>query len=138
MDGQIRDALIEIHNTHEGLTPHSVVIEARSKKSPLHDCFEWDDSKAGHAYRLYQARALIRRVHIVVQKNDEEKRERVFYHTTGTDDKPVYHTKDLLIDDIGLLAEAKRQAIVKLNIAKNTVEHPSPVLLPKDKCYEHP
>lgn len=42
------------------LTPDAVVEAARPKAHPLHHRFEWDDSVAGHKYRLDQARALIR------------------------------------------------------------------------------
>lgn len=38
----------------------SVVNAARSKRRELHKCFEWDDSKAGEAYRLEQARLVLR------------------------------------------------------------------------------
>jgi len=42
------------------LQPETVVVEARSCGSPLHDSFTWDDRIAGHQYRLEQARHLIR------------------------------------------------------------------------------
>jgi hypothetical protein len=37
----------------------AVVDAARSKTSPLHAHFEWDDSKAAEQHRLHQARQLI-------------------------------------------------------------------------------
>lgn len=37
-----------------------VVEAARSETSPMHADFEWNDSKAGHSWRLTQARALLR------------------------------------------------------------------------------
>lgn len=40
-------------------TPTDVLDIAKSPKSPLHKYFEWDDSKAAHAYRLTQARHLV-------------------------------------------------------------------------------
>jgi len=40
----------------------SVVKAARSKKRELHKCFEWDDSKAGQAFRLEQARLVMRMI----------------------------------------------------------------------------
>ena len=46
------------------LTPDAVVDDARNPKSPLHPHFEWDDAKAGHAHRLYQARRLIASVQV--------------------------------------------------------------------------
>ncbi len=52
------------------LTPAQVVETAESKDSPLHAFFEWDDAKAGAAYRIEQARELIRRVKIEVTVED--------------------------------------------------------------------
>jgi hypothetical protein len=43
-----------------------VLADARDPESPLHDCFEWDDAKAAAAYRIDQARVLIRSIEIVV------------------------------------------------------------------------
>jgi len=47
-------------------TADEIVKAARNEDSPLHEYFEWDDGKAAHAHRLYQARGLIRRLWIVV------------------------------------------------------------------------
>lgn len=44
------------------LRPADVVAAARDPKSPLHSHFEWDDGAAAEAYRLWQARQLIRAV----------------------------------------------------------------------------
>jgi hypothetical protein len=46
------------------LTPSLVVEAAADPQSVLHDQFEWDDSKASKAWRLDQARTLIRSVHV--------------------------------------------------------------------------
>jgi hypothetical protein len=51
------------------LIPARVVDAARDPASPLHDKFEWDDSKAAEAHRLNQARTLIRSVKMVVETN---------------------------------------------------------------------
>lgn len=37
-----------------------VVEVARDKRNPLHDCFTWDNTKAGEQWRLHEARNLIR------------------------------------------------------------------------------
>lgn len=52
------------------LTPEMVVRAAESVDSPLHDQFQWDDAKAGAAYRLDQARTLIRSVRVEFTIND--------------------------------------------------------------------
>jgi hypothetical protein len=57
---KIISELRRIAKKHDGLlNPSDVVEEARSKSSPLHGKFEWDDSAAAERYRLWQARQLI-------------------------------------------------------------------------------
>lgn len=53
-----------IYDANGALTPQLVVDEARTEAHPLHRHFEWDDAKAGEAYRCGQAASLIRRVTI--------------------------------------------------------------------------
>lgn len=48
--------LVELHGK---VTPQMVVDSAKSQKSQLHGCFEWDDSQAARKYRLAQATAMI-------------------------------------------------------------------------------
>lgn len=47
------------------LKPAAVVEVAANPASPLHPYFQWDDAKAGYAYRLAQARTLIRTVYVL-------------------------------------------------------------------------
>ena len=49
------------------LTPQRVVAAARDASNPLHGQFEWDDSVAGEAYRIEQARSLVRSIKIEVR-----------------------------------------------------------------------
>jgi hypothetical protein len=50
------------------LHPDAVVRFAEQKKSALHDMFEWDDSKAGEAHRLWQARQIISLELVIIDK----------------------------------------------------------------------
>lgn len=53
--------LEKIRRANKGrLHPESVVKSARSKRSPIHDYFEWEDSVAAHNFRVQQASELIR------------------------------------------------------------------------------
>jgi hypothetical protein len=54
------------------LRPIAVVKEAEPKTHPLHPCFEWDNRRAGHAYRLWQARELIKSVTVTVEANGRD------------------------------------------------------------------
>lgn len=56
-----RDGVIE---------PETVVMESESPSAPLHSCFEWDNEKAAHKYRITQAQGIIR---AIVSVNETEK-----------------------------------------------------------------
>ena len=61
---QVETVLDELNQAHGHLTPDLVVQAATDEQSPIHSVFEWDDGKAGHQHRLWQARRLIRSVRI--------------------------------------------------------------------------
>lgn len=56
-------------NKLKRITPEAIVSEASKKSSPLHRYFEWDDTKAAHAYRLSQARNLVLSIGIETDGN---------------------------------------------------------------------
>jgi hypothetical protein len=70
----IVNALMEVRKGNESglLVPDEVVTAATDPQNPLHECFEWDDAKASHAYRVWQARVLIARVRIVRDEQTEK------------------------------------------------------------------
>jgi hypothetical protein len=55
----------EIEQIKGPKTPEAVVKKARSERTELHRCFEWDDSAAAIQYRLEQARYVLRTISIV-------------------------------------------------------------------------
>lgn len=55
------------------ITPVNVLKNARSKSSPLHGYFTWDDGDAAEKYRLMEAGFLIRRVKVNVEMHDQDK-----------------------------------------------------------------
>ena len=62
---KIGEALQTVATANKGrLTPKAVVNAARDPKSPLHRHFEWDNTKAAEAFRLEQARAIVRVIRI--------------------------------------------------------------------------
>lgn len=42
------------------IRPEEIVQDAESSDSPLHRCFEWNDAKAAQAFRVDQARLILR------------------------------------------------------------------------------
>ena len=61
---RIGEALTSLAGDIGSLTPHAVVDVARPPKSLLHKHFEWDNQAAADAYRLDQARSLIRAIRV--------------------------------------------------------------------------
>lgn len=59
-----------------GLTAMRLLEKSRPEDALLHECFEWDDTKAAEAHRLFQARYFIGNIVI-----------------TQIDDKPVQKTR---------------------------------------------
>ncbi|MBS4059691.1 MAG: hypothetical protein KG029_04780 [Bacteroidetes bacterium] len=53
------------------IKPDIVVEKAKESDNPLHPLFEWNDSIAGHKYRLGQASEIIRAVVIVEHEKPE-------------------------------------------------------------------
>ena len=60
-----RDGVIE---------PETVVAESKPPSAPLHSCFEWDDEKAAHKYRIAQAQSIIRAIVVVDEAKQPETR----------------------------------------------------------------
>lgn len=60
------------------LQPEAVVDAARNKTSPLHSRFEWNDGKAADAYRLWQARQLIRVSVTMIGGDEDQEPERAW------------------------------------------------------------
>lgn len=52
-----------VERKHKRVTAESLVTDAKATNHPWHHRFVWDDTKAGHLYRLYQARDMIAAVH---------------------------------------------------------------------------
>lgn len=69
LNKDVIDSILEIKDK-EGLTAEAIVEEARKKRSPLHNFFDWDDSVAAHKWRLQQARVLINEVKVVVENEE--------------------------------------------------------------------
>ena len=64
----------------ETITTHEVLEAARSKKSPIHDYFDWEDSIAAEKHRLWQARQLLSSIQIVVVYQNQEKVVKAFHN----------------------------------------------------------
>jgi len=87
--------LFRLSKEHDGLTPETVVKEARNIKSPLHECFEWDDGMAAGYWRIHQARQILNHFLIVKKVNGEDREIKAFFNVNiedSTNGKSRYMT----------------------------------------------
>jgi hypothetical protein len=79
--------LEECRNPDGVITPSDVVERAKSHDSPLHEIFEWNNTKAANKWRESQARTMIANIMTVMEINEgEEKRTvtvRAYPHING-------------------------------------------------------
>lgn len=83
------------------LTPAVVVDEAANPTHPLHTRFEWDNAVAGHAYRLDQARALIRSARVVYREGTARSGPRTVraFHSVPTPEGRRYEPSETIAAD---------------------------------------
>lgn len=62
---EVKDRLDTLYRENGHLTPEMVVEDAKDKKSPLHEAFNWDLKAAAYQHWLDTARTIIRSVRLV-------------------------------------------------------------------------
>ena len=99
----------------DALTPTVVVKDARNPESPIHPCFEWDDSVAAEKWRLDQAAEIMRSI-VVIQDGESETTEpRHVYIGIGTPDTGSrYATSVEVMSDDDLRSQVIRQTMAQL------------------------
>ena len=68
---KVQEVVAGIYHRDGEVKPTTLIAEAKPKDSPIHAAFEWDNKKAGHEYRLIQARSWLRRVEIIIEDRPE-------------------------------------------------------------------
>lgn len=100
----VRQELRRIHDANGGrLTPAAVVKAATPLKSPLHSRFEWDDTVAGHKFRLAQAADMIREQRVEYardRRGPKTVREYTSTYEAGMERGGYKATEDLLADEL--------------------------------------
>jgi len=66
------------------VTPKMLVEDGKSRSSPLHAYFEWNDSVAAYSYRIEQAQYLLRSIAVDVE-DVSQPTARAFFNVSDTD-----------------------------------------------------
>jgi hypothetical protein len=72
LEEKVREVFDELASkTQDGrVTPEMIVKASESEDSLLHEHFEWDNEKAGHSYRIWQARCLLNKMTLDVEGSE--------------------------------------------------------------------
>lgn len=119
MKADVRDSLLAILERDGEITVSAVLAEAKNENSPLHREFEWNQEKAAQRYLEIQARNLIKRVNVSIER-DEEKLVHVpsvTYRSEG-----AYRPVGAVIQSMSEFERAMSQATGKLKAAHRDVE----------------
>lgn len=101
----IREELDAIRKKNGGLLrPEDVVKAAKNPRSPLHARFNWDDTSAAHAWRLEQARHLIRVFVTVMKTKGGNIESRMFVALSGEGAAGGYRVLTDVLEDAGMRA----------------------------------
>lgn len=108
--------LVEIAGQKGELHPADVVEKARDKSNPLHREFIWDDSKAAEAFRLDQARRIIRGIIItaVIRPRKEPVEIRLFHSVKNAQGQRSYGLLNVLNRDADARQQIEAQALKAL------------------------
>jgi hypothetical protein len=105
---KIGEALAALAGKAGELTPKAVVESARNPRSIFHRHFEWDNLIAAEAYRLDQARTLIRSVR--VEEPDAEDGYAMAFVSISDKGGTSYRTLGAIKGDASLQAKVLEQA----------------------------
>lgn len=113
------EELSRIEQAHGGIQTIVVVEEARSKRSPLHDHFEWNDTIAAHGFRKDQARELIRNIRIVENSDDPKL---AFINVDVVDEPQQYRSLNEVLSHGDLWKSAVSSFMMRIESAQRALE----------------
>lgn len=88
---QVAGEFIEkLEEKHGKVTPRLILDASKKESSPLHRCFEWDDTQAAEKYRETQAAALLRNLTVTVEPITDEAPKTVRAFVRATEEKHSY------------------------------------------------
>lgn len=88
---QVAGEFIEkLEEKHGKVTPRIILDASKTESAPLHNCFEWDDTKAAEKYRETQATAILRNLTVTVETVEESTPKTVRAFVKATEEKHSY------------------------------------------------
>lgn len=135
----VGEELAAIRKGQGKLESREVLERAKDSYSPLHPCFTWDDGIAADAYRLSQARSLIKSIVKVQFEGDEP--TQVYYNVVvrntnddGEEVKEQYYQDVVVFADNPREYEAAHKVLIKeLESAKRSLDGLESIAPPRER-----
>jgi len=119
MVGEHIEYLMKTNNNE--VSPTLIVQDAKSKKSPLHTYFEWDNDKASKDWRLQQARQLLNNIVEVVVVKGVENEQKSFFNVVNSKQERVYVKLDTVLRDSDYRVQLIEQAETQIQAFMQTL-----------------
>lgn len=110
------DSLRETLRREGKLTTSGVLKMASDPASPLHNLFEWDDSKAAHQYRLDQARHTIKLMNLKIESPEDK-----IVHVPSINQEGEYKTAINVVGNVSDFELALTNALKRLKSSEIAV-----------------
>lgn len=109
-----------LNNKHGAVTPELLLDSSRSEDSVMHQCFEWDDTKAAEKYRVKQALGIISNLTCVKVTGNKDKnpiKTRAFVNVSSSSMRKKGIFKPILeaMGDADMRKTVLENAITELN-----------------------
>ena len=120
----VGNELARIQKEHGVTTPKAVVDVARPEDAPLHPAFEWRDDVAGEKFRHWQARNLIKSVHVVTDNDGKRDSDQFMVHVPTSLDHPNggYQPVSVVVQQPDMYASALSELSRKLSGARESLD----------------
>jgi len=111
----------QLARKNHGVSAEVLVEAASNPGSPLHECFEWDDTKAAAEYRKVQARLILRSLTVTVQEDDDHEPVQVNAFVC-LEEGPEYLSVQSVVSDEDMDLRYKRILLEDLRQCKRKVQ----------------
>ena len=114
----IKAAITQLYYRDGEVRASALVEAARPQQSPIHNAFEWNNRKAGHEYRLIQARQWIRNVTIIIDDRTPERLVHVPVFDSLDTSEGYYRPISVVVQSHDEYAAALKSTLATLTAAR--------------------
>lgn len=121
---EVRDELRKIQGRKALITPEAVVEFARDPRTALHSQFDWDDRRAAHKHRLWQAREILRMAVVMLDPGAGRDQEVRMTVSLANDRGSGYRSTQQVLDDPSSREDLVHELLNRIDSILNSYKLP--------------